>query len=59
MAILMALDDLTPVDGDMQSPAGLLNTHIYWSNLHVVEMHCGSDQYKEKLVAKLAKAKDY
>ena len=48
-----------PVDGDMQSPAELLNGCVYRSNLPMLKIHLGSDQYKEKLVTKQAKAKDY
>ena len=44
---------------DMWSPTELLKGHAYRSNLPMVEMYHGSDQYKKKLVAKQAKAKDY
>ena len=51
---------LTPVDGDLKSPAELLNGHEYQSNLLLIRKTCTqTSSHKEKLVAKQAKIKDY
>ena len=51
---------LTPVDGDLKSPAALLNGHEYQSNLPLIrKTSAQTSSHKEKLMAKQAKIKDY
>ena len=51
---------LTPVDGDLKSPAELLNGHEYQSNLPSTrKTSAQTSSHKEKLVAKQAIIKDY
>ena len=48
------------VDGDLKSPAKLLNGHKYQSNLPLIRKTSSqTSSHKEKLVAKQAKIKDY
>ena len=51
---------LTPVGGDLKSPAELLNGYEHQSNLSLIRKTCTqTSSHKEKLVAKQAKIKDY
>ena len=51
---------LTPVDGDLKSPAELLNGCEYQSNLPLIRKTVTQTSgHKEKLVAKQTKIKDY
>ena len=50
----------TPVDGDMKSPAELLNGHIYRSNFPLVQRTSEQNQsHKEKILVKQTESKDY
>ena len=50
----------TPVDGNLKSPAELLNGCEYQSNLPLIrKTSMQTSNHKEKLVAKKAKIKDY
>ena len=50
----------TPVDGDLRSPAELLNGHEYQSNLPLIRKNSSqTSSHKERLVTKQAKIKDH
>ena len=48
------------MDGDLKSPAELLNGHIYQSNSPLVQRTSEQNQsHKEKILVKQARSKDY